>query len=279
MAKASYYRNEITNPYFTQPSLVPIVFIIFYLFTAMPEGPSIVILREAIEALALKGKKIKHVEGNAKVPIGQMKGKTVKDFRSWGKHFLICFSDFTVRIHFLLFGSYTINERKAAVPMLSIKIARTELNFYSCSVKILDQPVTDLYDWSGDIMAREWSPSAAFRKLKQHPSMLCCDALLDQDIFAGSGNIIKNEVLFRIKVHPLSTVGSMPAPLLKKMVNEVHLYAFEFLKWKREYTLKQHWQAHTQKICPRCDLPFIKEYLGRTHRRSFYCTNCQALYV
>ncbi|MER3465444.1 MAG: endonuclease, partial [Chitinophagaceae bacterium] len=36
------------------------------------------------------------------------------------------------------------------------------------------------------------------------------DALLDQEIFSGVGNIIKNEVLYRIEVHPLSTIGALP---------------------------------------------------------------------
>lgn len=40
--------------------------------------------------------------------------------------------------------------------------------------------------------------------------MVACDALLNQDLFAGSGNIIKNEVLFRIGVHPWSTLGALP---------------------------------------------------------------------
>ena len=31
---------------------------------------------------------------------------------------------------------------------------------------------------------------------------MVCDALLDQTVFAGVGNIIKNEVLFRTGVHP-----------------------------------------------------------------------------
>ena len=70
------------------------------------------ILREAVEQLGLKGKAIRHVEGNSKVDKDRLIGEKVTDFRSWGKHFLICFKDFTIRIHFLLFGSYLIDEQK-----------------------------------------------------------------------------------------------------------------------------------------------------------------------
>ena len=59
-------------------------------------------------------------------------------------------------------------------------------------------------------MNDDWDPKKAKKKLKAAPDMLACDALLDQNIFAGSGNIIKNEVLFRIFVHPASKVGNLP---------------------------------------------------------------------
>jgi endonuclease-8 len=245
----------------------------------MPEGPTIVILREEVEALHLEGKKILAVAGNSKIDQHLLQGQTVVRFRSWGKHFLVCFKTCTLRVHFLLFGSYRINERKESPVRLSLQFAKDELNFYACSVKLLDKPVDEIYDWSGDIMADEWKATKALKKLKALPQMLCCDALLNQDIFAGSGNIIKNEILFRIRVHPLSTLGALPDAKLKEMVREVRKYAFEFLHWKKEYTLKQHWLAHTRKICPRCDIPFIKTHLGKTNRRSFFCENCQVLYV
>ena len=76
----------------------------------MPEGPSIVILKE--EVAAFKNKKVGTVTGNAKIDLERMAGQKVIDFKSWGKHFLICFDGFFLRIHLLMFGSYLINEKK-----------------------------------------------------------------------------------------------------------------------------------------------------------------------
>ena len=42
-------------------------------------------------------------------------------------------------------------------------------------------------------MGYEWDPAAARRKLRARPDAVVCDALLDQDVFAGVGTIIKNE--------------------------------------------------------------------------------------
>jgi endonuclease VIII len=241
----------------------------------MPEGPSIVILKEQVQQF--KNRKILAVSGNTKIDQQRLHGRKIIDFKSWGKHFLICFGDFTLRVHFMLFGSYRINEEKDATSRLSLKFRNGVMNFYSCSLKYIEDNLDDTYDWSVDIMSEDWDAVKAKKKLKNNP-MLVCDALLDQQIFAGSGNIIKNEVLFRIRVHPLSIVGKLPAKQLRLLVNETRNYAFDFLEWKKNYELRKHWLAHTKKICPRCNIPFIKEHLGKYHRRTFYCSNCQLLY-
>jgi endonuclease-8 len=58
----------------------------------MPEGPSIVILKESV--CQFRGKKIFSVEGNSKLDIQRMSGEKILDFKSWGKHFIICFKKF-----------------------------------------------------------------------------------------------------------------------------------------------------------------------------------------
>ena len=112
------------------------------------------------------------------------------------------------------------------------------------------------------------------------PDTLVCDALLDQNIFAGVGNIIKNEVLFRIRVHPLSTVGAMPrAKAARARASEARQYSFDFLEWKKAFVLRKHWLAHNKRTCPRCEIPFLKAHLGQDDRRSFLCERCQRRYA
>ena len=242
----------------------------------MPEGPSIVILKEL--AKQFEGKKVLAVNGNTKEDKDIMLNKKVLAIESWGKHFLICFEGFMLRIHFMLFGSYRINQEKDAVPRLSLKFRNGIFNFYACSVKIIEGSFEEVYNTSADIMSPGWDAAAARKKLKKSPALLACDPLVDQNIFAGSGNIIKNEVLFRTKIHPLSEVGALPPKKLSLLVDETRNYAFDFLEWKKQFVLKKHWQAHTKRTCPRCHVPLIKEYLGKTNRRTFYCSNCQRLY-
>lgn len=242
----------------------------------MPEGPSLIILKEAVQAF--KGKKILSATGNTKVDKESLLNQKIIDFKSWGKHFLICLPKFTLRIHFLLFGAYSINEKTRINPRLHLSFTNGDLYLYNCSVRIIEEDLDLVYDWSGDVLHDAWDPKKARRKLKAQPDQLVCDALLDQNIFAGVGNIIKNEVLFRIKVHPENKLGQLPPRKLTELINEARNYSFDFLKWKKAYELKKHWLIHTKKTCPRCNIPAVKKYLGKTNRRTFYCENCQVLY-
>jgi len=243
----------------------------------MPEGPSIVLLKEATRQFA--GNKVISVFGNSKIEQNRLINKKLLSFKTWGKQFLICFKDFTVRIHLLMFGSYAVNERKEKPIRLNLTFSNGEINFYSCSVKILEGDVNTYYDWTADVMNDAWNPKNAKAKLKDIPNALICDALLEQEIFAGVGNIIKNEILYRVRIHPESLVGNIPAIKLNKLIEETRKYSFEFLNWKRNYVLRKHWLAHTKTVCLRCNFPIIKKYTGIKNRRSFFCTNCQVLYA
>jgi endonuclease-8 len=245
----------------------------------MPEGPSIVLLKESVKSF--KGLRVSKAAGDLKdFNYKRINGQKITRFKTWGKHFLICFEEFTIRIHLLMFGSCMINEHKDARARLSLKFENdTELNFYTCSVKFIDEPLNQVYDWTADVMNKKWDTYSALEKLHLKPTALVCDALLDQTIFSGVGNIIKNEVLFRIRVHPESILGKLPRAKKRELVNECVKYSFEFLRERRNSTLTKYWLAHTKKICPRDNNRFHKEYLGKTKRRSFFCTKCQKRYV
>jgi endonuclease-8 len=244
----------------------------------MPEGPSILILKELIAPL-FKGKKIINAFGNAKLDMRQIIGKKIVDIRSWGKHLLIYIPGATIRIHLLMFGSYSLDENFKPARSLRLALATSKhtIYFYTCSVRFLDIH-NEVYDWETDVLSETWNPRKARKKLKDIPDTMVCDALLDQQIFSGVGNIIKNEVLYRIKLHPETKVKFLPGAKLSSLIYEARNYSFDFLKWKKEFTLKKHWLAHTKKICHRCDLSFIKKYCGKTKRRTFFCIGCQVKY-
>ncbi|MDQ2702407.1 MAG: endonuclease [Pseudomonadota bacterium] len=244
----------------------------------MPEGPSIVILKE--QAARFAGKRVVEVSGNSRQDLQRMHGLQVLAICSWGKHFLLVFDGFALRIHFLLFGSYRIDDPKpGAAPRVRLRFDDGQIDLYACSVRFIEGDLDDTYDWSVDVMADAWDPAQARKRLRERPQVIAADALLDQDLFAGVGNIIKNEVLHRIRVHPESEVGALPARKLGELVKQARDYSFDFLGWKKAYVLKKHYQVHTKTTCPRdgTRLSYRKE-LGRARRRAFFCETCQKLY-
>ena len=144
------------------------------------------------EMLQLKGRKVLAVSGNSKIEKDRMVNKKLLDIITWGKHLLLSFNGFSIRIHFLMFGTYRVNETKDAAPRLALRFDKGELNFYTCAVKMIEEPLDEIYDWSADVLSDHWDAKAARKKLKAMPEVLVTDALLDQNVFSGVGNIIKN---------------------------------------------------------------------------------------
>jgi endonuclease-8 len=245
----------------------------------MPEGPSIVLLREA--AAPFVGRRVLAVAGNSKQPIERLRNRVLRDARSWGKHFMLDFGTQWVKVHFGLFGSWRISEERLGVPRLRLGFSRGEfLALYACSVRLHEGALEDQYDWALDVMHPDWDAGAARARLRRHPDALVADALLDQALFPGVGNIIKNEVLHRVRLHPESRVGALPPRKLAQLVDQARAYSFDFLEWKRAFVLRKHWQVHAKRTCPRDGAPLAyRQHLGRQQRRAFWCPACQRLYA
>ncbi len=244
----------------------------------MPEGPSILLMKESLQPFA--GQQVTEISGNAPFEKDSFTGQLLVEIRTFGKQtYLVC-EKAAIRIHLLMFGSYSINEQTK--PDKSLRLAlffsTGSMYFYTCSVKAVDLEYLSAIDWEADIMSDLWNPKKAEEKLKSNPEMMVCDALMNQDIFSGVGNIIKNEVLFRIGVQPESLLGNLPSPKRKELIAEARNYSFDFLKWKRESVLKKHWLAHTKSVCPICGQKLINKQTGRGKRRSFFCKKDQKLY-
>lgn len=247
-----------------------------YLF--MPEGPTIVILKEQLRPFV--GRRVILADGYAKgFDASVLLHCTITDIKSWGKQLLICFADFTVRVHMGLFGSYKINEHGKRNASLHMQFQDGEVNFYISNVKLIQQPLDEVYDWAADVMNPHFDIKKAREKLMQKPETLICDALLNQDIFAGSGNIVKNEVLFISKIHPESKIGAIPPRKLTQLIKDTVKFCDDFYQWKKSYTLLKHLQVYEKETCPRNHIPIHKADLGKTKRHTYFCPKCQVRYI
>jgi endonuclease-8 len=225
------------------------------------EGPSIVIATEELKPFLRK----KIADSNQSDFIGEKLMKA----QSWGKHLLLDFTHRKIRIHFLMFGSYRIDDpRPHRTPKLELLIGEQRIYFYSCSIKDRE----DDYDFSIDTMSDEFSVVKAKKTLSRRPETKVCDALMNQDTFAGVGNIIKNEVLFLMKLHPETPLENVP---LTKLIKTTVAYCHQFYSWKKENVLKRNWKIFRKKKFPQCGGKVTKRPTGVLKRISHYCLHCQ----
>lgn len=190
------------------------------------EGPSLYLAAKQLPPF--RGKTVLSVSGNTKIEKERLLQKKVKTIFSWGKHLIIQFDDFALRTHFLLFGVFeaTVNDssltgdyRRAYTPRLQLDFENGEIKMFNCSAKFLEtNNAKSSYDFTIDIMSPKWDADRAFDTVSSKPDAEIADLLLDQEILAGVGNIIKNEVLWWVGSLPSKCFGCLHIQLPRQPV-------------------------------------------------------------
>jgi endonuclease-8 len=247
------------------------------------EGPSLYLAARQLKPF--QGKTVLSVSGNTKIEKERMLEKKVKTIFSWGKHLVIQFDEFALRTHFLLFGAFeaevngsalTGDYRRSYTPRLQLDFENGNIKMFNCSVKFLEtRNAKASYDFTIDIMSPKWDPDTAFDTISAKPEAEIADVLLDQNIFAGVGNIIKNEVLWRVRIHPAANVKEIPSSDLQGLIAETKKFSLLFYKWRKVFALRKHLDIYQKSICPRCGAKVKREKTGKRNRISHFCPVCQ----
>jgi len=239
------------------------------------EGPSLLILKE--ELSRFKGKKITGISGNSKQPIEELKGKTLKKIETWGKTIFLVFSgNIITKTHFMLFGSYRIDDPKEErFPRVQFEFPDGIVYFYACAFSMDAKSALEELDHRVDVLSDEWDEVHVAKLLKDKGDPYLCDLFLDQTLFAGSGNIVKNEVLFNIRRHPLTKLSDIDLKDRKKLVHAIRIYCENFYEWKKKFELRKHWQVYKRIKCKVCERKLKREKMGKGRRSTFYCPYCQ----
>jgi endonuclease VIII len=247
------------------------------------EGPSLHLAASQLQPFV--GHTIRGVTGNSKIGIERLSGERVNDIFAWGKHLVFQFDAFALRVHFMLWGTFaatvtgasvTGDYRRTGPPRLVLTFDTGEITIWAASVKFIEESdARSSYDFSADIMAAEWNARAALRKVRAFPRAEIADVLLDQAIFAGVGNIIKNEVLFRTRTSPFVKVKDIPARKLRSIVADARTFSFRFLELRKVFALRKNLEVYRRGACPKCAGKIHRRVHGQRARRSFFCATCQ----
>lgn len=240
------------------------------------EGPSIVILKEELKIFL--NKKVLHVEGNSKQPIKDLEGKTLKKVVTWGKMIFLIFSgNIVTRTHFMLFGSYRIDEpRENRIPRVQFNFPNGIVYFYACAFNMDARESLESLDQRVNVLSDEWDEKYVTKLLNSQKDPFLCDLFLNQELFAGSGNIVKNEVLFNLRRHPLTKLSDVNIRDRKLLARAIRDYCENFYEWKKKFELRKHWQVYKMRKCKVCSRPLKREKTGKGQRSTFFCNYCQS---
>jgi endonuclease-8 len=224
--------------------------------------------------------------GNTKLDKAMLVGREVRDIFSWGKHLVLQFDTFALRIHFMLWGSFeaeiegcwvTGDYRRARTPRLALRFENGVINTYNCSIRLIESRNAKRdYDFSIDIMSSKWDPAAALKRVNAQAGQEVADVLLDQAIFAGVGNIIKNEVLSLARVAPQRRVRDISTRDLKTLIEETRAFSKQFYRWRKKFMLTKNLRAHRRAACPHCGARLTRAKTGARQRWAYWCPLCQS---
>lgn len=269
----------------------------------MPEGDTIFRAARTL-ARALCGRTITRFESvfpqlNRVDEDAPLRGRTVTGVEAVGKHLLIRFSEnLTLRTHMRMKGSWHIY-RPGETWRRSSRNAKIilETDAYIAvgfSIPIAEMVPTDregsdreLRRLGPDPLKDDFDSDLAAERLRAKRTSLIADALLNQTVMAGVGNVYKSEVLFLCRIHPRRTVqelseseiGSLietAADLLRQNVSSASRRPGERRTTRRLTPGEGLWvYGRGGEPCRRCGTGVARSLIGTDARVTYWCPSCQ----
>ncbi|HEY9264470.1 MAG TPA: zinc finger domain-containing protein, partial [Mycobacterium sp.] len=129
-----------------------------------------------------------------------------------------------------------------------------------------------------DLLGEDWSASVAAANLMADPSRPFAEALLDQRVMAGVGNVFANELCFVFGLRPDTAVAEVTDPLRVAQRSQQMLWANR-LRVNRTTTGNTRpgqdvWVYGRAGLgCRRCGTPIETDKTG--DRVTYWCPTCQ----
>ncbi|RLB32685.1 MAG: hypothetical protein DRH12_19190 [Deltaproteobacteria bacterium] len=251
----------------------------------MTEGPTARLRAIQISDRFL-GKKLSSVKIRSKrvyIDPKNLVGKRLQDTSTYGKNILLNFEPYGIRIHLMMYGSIRFEE-EFSKPENRIRLI---LDFESGRMVVYNAPIVevDFLENIEDRLSKElgidpfrnWDEEKLFNMLIKNGDRVIGEVLLDQSVFAGVGNILRNEILFRSGIRPDRRISDIPEKKLKLLIRITKRLCEEFLDSKlKGRGIKSLLTVYNRKYCGRCGdkISYYRDEF--TGRKTFFCPNCQS---
>ncbi len=258
----------------------------------MPEGDT---LRRAAATLApvLDGQEVTDIWFRMLRGHRPRAGQHIERVHSVGKHLLIEFDkNLTLRTHLGMSGTWRVLRSGASVPRspkLRIRIsteAGTALCFSAPTIEtfVRGSEPSVLANLGPDLSEDEVDLAIVVERTRAFAgSKLLAEALLDQSVAAGVGNVFKSEVAFLAGVHPFTPVSELTDEQLHELWSIAHQQLVtnrsrRFRKTTPDTVRDDHFVYDRFRMgCLRCSDAIKYAAAGdRTERSTYWCRRCQA---
>lgn len=243
----------------------------------MPEGDAL--HRAAARLQPLVGERIEaespHPRGEATGVARVVDGRVLERVEAVGKHLLLRFEGGVVlRSHLRMNGRWRVGPRGRELrgrPWLVLRGGEWEATEWNGPVLALEvRPVRRL---GPDLLAESTDVEAVAHRVRSRPSALVGEALLDQRVVAGIGNMWLAEALWHARVSPWRQVDEVPDDELVAAVG----WARDAMRTSVRGTRPRRRMAYRRagRPCPRCGTPIESRGLGEANRTAYWCPRCQ----
>lgn len=122
-----------------------------------------------------------------------------------------------------------------------------------------------------DLLAADFDPASVVAAMRVDPSHEVGDALLDQSLVAGIGNIFKSEACFEARVDPRRPVGDLSEDELAAVLAAARTQMLSAAASGRHHPAIYRRRGP----CPRCGTPISSRGQGDANRTTYWCPGCQ----
>jgi endonuclease VIII len=218
--------------------------------------------------------------------LAELRGRRLQRAEAKGKHLLLHFeAGLALHCHLGLRGSWLIREsgsrwrrpRGAAWVVLSTAVAEaaqfggTRLALRTEGELRSDPRIASI---GPDLLAPDFEPAvavAALRAVAQNRTV--GEAMLDQRVVAGVGNVYKSEGCFAASLDPWAALSDVTDADLARLFRELRALMAAGLERGRQ---PRRVYRRSGQPCPRCGVRIRSRGQGDANRTTYWCRSCQA---
>lgn len=231
-------------------------------------------------------------------------GRTIESVTAAGKHVLMHFTgSLVLRTHMRMNGSWHIYRpgEKWRRPRRDMRVVVATAAFEAVGFNVpvaeflKDRALArqeDLRLMGPDLLGGSFDAADAVRRFRERPAMAIADALLNQRVVAGAGNVYKSEVLFLCGINPFRRVDAVTDDQLHAILEMArkHLQAnvidptaaivtyrgYRRTTGRADPSERLYVYGRARKPCRTCGTRIVVRAQGPNARLTYWCPACQA---